>query len=136
MKRNIVVLLVLFLVGCTEPYPSIRDYFLVIRNSTSKKIFIEKYFKTNTTVDTILLDSSIFFRLNLREDDRINDYVPIVVERMDSIKLNFNKERFTLYKKLNITNPPDLYNINSYSVNGDSLIYTITQADYDNATPY
>ncbi|MBL0287577.1 MAG: hypothetical protein IPQ19_09240 [Bacteroidetes bacterium] len=74
--------------------------------------------------------------MNLREDDRINDYVPIVVERMDSIKLNFNKERFTLYTKLNITNPPDLYNINSYSVNGDSLIYTITQADYDNATPY
>lgn len=136
MKRLIFVLFVVIINGCTERYPKFVDRFIMVKNTTNKDVFFKRYFDSFVNIDTIKSNDFIYIRYNIVINEQNYSQLPTNIEAQDSIIINFNNERYKFYDRLNVTEPQNIYNVNSYTIKGDSLIYTITQADYENATPF
>ncbi len=114
--------------GCYELY----EITFIVRNESEKVVYLQKYKEDAITTDTIKNNSQLSFTF-------LNHIaiLPNFVYESDSIILNFENEKYRIDSPEKFDGIKTFYNTNSYvQLNQFTSIYTITQTDFDNATPF
>ena len=140
MKNGVCFLLLycFIIIGCKNRRQDFNiDYEIEIKNSSSRTVYLSRYNNLIRVIDTIEQNETSVLKFQLWDNEEIiPNYLPDYLDSNDSTIINFNDEKYLKFKSSDRKQPHDLYNINSYTIENITLEYTITQADYDNATPF
>lgn len=152
MRFFSLILLAFLFINC-QPFPESKMFkgTCIIQNGTSENIIIEKYFKTFPENSEFLsLPIQTVFRGLTTESENpdyyrdLNSNMPFSSLVGDTIIIIFNNERkfgysFQTLEGVTTFSQPinrNIFRLGAYeALDNDEFLYTITQEDYDNATP-